>query len=178
MKKVLIVVDYQNDFVSGALGFDEAKKIDENMAKRVKDAINQNELIICTMDTHGQDYLDTLEGKLLPIPHTIKGTDGWKVYGETGKVLASDKNVIYVEKDTFGSNTLLSILKYSIGRNDCEIEIAGVITNMCVISNAVIAKTSLPNAKIKINSSLCAGPDKYLHQAALDVMKSMQMEII
>jgi len=174
MKKIFILVDYQKDFVDGVLGFLKAMELDKKIAKRVHQAYENNEAVICTMDTHYANYLDTQEGKNLPVPHCLDKTLGWEVYGETGKAL---NNPIYVKKVTFGGIGLKEVLE-GLEVEDVEIELCGVITNMCVISTAVICKSILPEAKIIINAELCASFNDELHDQALNVMESMQMQII
>lgn len=179
--KIFMLVDYQNDFVSGGLGFPQAVELDHYIAQRIRQACLDGETIICTMDTHGDDYLQTQEGKKLPVPHCLYPNDGWQVFGESRKELekSSDSaSIHYVKKTTFGSENLISLLKDIAGKEPCQIEIGGVVTNMCVISNAVIAKAALPEADIVINSKLCASFDEHLHAAALSVMSSMQMTVI
>ena len=179
MKKILMIVDYQNDFVTGALGFKEAKELDDKIVARVKQAHENGEMIICTLDTHFTNYLETQEGRKLPVVHCQVFTNGWDIHGETCRALQDTRYpaATYLEKNTFGAIGLQNILKGVTDKN-VQIEICGVVTNMCVISNAVMAKSILPEAEIIINSELCAGPDEYLHKAALDVMRSMQMTII
>lgn len=174
MKKMLLVVDFQKDFVDGSLGFQKAVELDKEIANRIKQAKKDGEIIIFTMDTHKPDYLETQEGKTLPVEHCIEGSDGWKLYGETGKTI---ENPTYVKKPTFGGLGLIEVLKPYENEN-LEIEICGVVTNMCVISNAVICKATLPESPITINSKLCASFDDVLHAKAIDVMQSMQMKII
>ena len=174
MKKMLLVVDFQKDFVDGSLGFSKAVELDRKIANRIKQAKKDGEIIIFTMDTHKPDYLETQEGKTLPVEHCIEGSDGWKLYGETGKTI---ENPTYVKKPTFGGLGLIEVLKPYENEN-LEIEICGVVTNMCVISNAVICKATLPESPITINSNLCASFDDVLHAKAIDVMESMQMKII
>ena len=174
MKKMLLVVDFQKDFVDGSLGFQKAVELDKEIANRIKQAKKDGEIIIFTMDTHKPDYLETQEGKTLPVEHCIEGSDGWKLYGETGKTI---ENPTYVKKPTFGGLGLIEVLKPYENEN-LEIEICGVVTNMCVISNAVICKATLPESPISINSKLCASFDDVLHAKAIDVMQSMQMKII
>ena len=174
MKKMLLVVDFQKDFVDGSLGFSKAVELDRKIANRIKQAKKDGEIIIFTMDTHKPDYLETQEGKTLPVEHCIEGSDGWKLYGETGKTI---ENPTYVKKPTFGGLGLIEVLKPYENEN-LEIEICGVVTNMCVISNAVICKATLPESPITINSNLCASFDDVLHAKAIDVMQSMQMKII
>lgn len=194
MKKLLIVVDYQKDFVDGALGFEKAKTLDKGIAEKVREFIGNGDLVLFTYDTHDKFYLDTQEGKNLPVVHCIEDSEGWQVYGETGKVveeISNLDNATYVTKTTFGSDILLSILQgtYEGGGYHgfmhqylfdeiVEVHICGVVTNMCVISNAVIAKTALPEAKIVIHADLCASFNEDLHNQALNVMEGMQMEIV
>ena len=179
-KKVLVVVDYQKDFVDGALGFESAKNLDKGIAALMKEyAEDENGLIICTFDTHREYYLDTQEGKKLPVEHCIKGTEGWKLYGETEMMeIMYPMKCTRVEKPTFGSGVLLEKLAYIDAADGIEsITLVGVVTNMCVISNAVIAKAACPEAEIIIKKDLVDSFDKELHQKALDVMAAMQMTV-
>lgn len=196
-KRVLVVVDYQNDFVTGALGFESAKNLDEGIAALMKEyAEDENGVILCTFDTHEQNYLETQEGRKLPVEHCIKGTWGWELYGKTGEVeIMYPMKCTRITKPTFGSLKLADALKrlndypkdkekfndgedYTFISNDIEsITLVGVVTNMCVISNAVIAKATCPEAEIIIKKDLCDSFDKELHQKALDVMASMQMTV-
>ena len=179
-KRVLVVVDYQNDFVTGALGFESAKNLDEGIASLMKEyAEDENGLIFCTFDTHEQNYLDTQEGRKLPVEHCIKDTWGWKLYGETEMAeIMYPMKCTRINKPTFGSYDLMRKLD-RIDRMDGveSITLVGVVTNMCVISNAVIAKAACPEAEIIIKKDLVDSFDKELHQKALDVMESMQMTI-
>ena len=166
--KYLIVVDMQNDFISGSLGSDMAKAIVENVVDKVKSFDGE---IIFTRDTHADCYLDTMEGKNLPVVHCVKDTDGWQICPE---LLPYVKNVI--DKVTFGSVDLPNIIAKS---GDIEsIELCGLCTDICVISNAMIAKAAFPEAKIIVDSSCCAGVTMESHQTALDAMKAVQIEII
>lgn len=179
-KRILIVVDYQKDFVDGALGFESAKNLDNGIASLMKEyAEDENGLIFCTFDTHGEDYMSTQEGRKLPIEHCIKGTEGWKLYGDTemAEIMYSTK-CSRIGKPTFGSYELMRRLD-RIDRMDGveSITLVGVVTNMCVISNAVIAKAACPEAEIIIKKDLVDSFDKELHAKAIDVMKSMQMTI-
>jgi len=179
--KVLVVLDYQKDFVDGALGFESAKELDAGIATLVEDYVKAGYIVIFTYDTHGNDYLVKQEGKRLPVEHCIKGTDGWKLYGKVGEV--HDKyedilNVIDVHKPTFGSVGLAKVLNdINVAANIEEITVVGIVTNMCVISNAVIAKAACPEARIVIKKDLVDSFDKEAHQKALDVMATMQMDI-
>ena len=149
MKKLLLVIDYQNDFVNGALGNTYAQQIYENVKKDIISYQNNNDDIIFTLDTHDDNYLNTIEGKYLPIKHCIKGTFGHELYQDI-KFLA--KGYPQIEKQTFGSKQLFDLLK---NKNYDDILIIGVVTNICVISNAIIVKSIFPNADIKIKKELC-----------------------
>ena len=166
--KYLIVVDMQNDFISGSLGSDMAKAIVENVVDKVKSFDGE---IIFTRDTHADCYLDTMEGKNLPVVHCVKDTDGWQICPE---LLPYVKNVI--DKVTFGSVDLPNIIAKS---GDIEsIELCGLCTDICVISNAMILKASFPEVKILVDSSCCAGVTLDSHQNALSAMRMTQIEII
>ncbi len=172
MKKLLLVVDYQNDFVSGALGFKRAEELEEPIAKKIIEYRSAGNDVAFTLDTHGENYMDTREGAGLPIPHCIKGSDGWELYGRI-KSLAEKSDKFFL-KPCFGSAELFEYLKNS--RYD-EIELVGVVTNICVISNAVLAKTALPEAIISVDSACTASGDEALCEQALNVMRSMQINI-
>lgn len=176
MKKLLVVVDYQNDFVDGALGFVGAEKLDEGIYEKVKEYIAHGDYIAYTMDTHLDDYLETREGKALPIPHCIIGTDGWQLYGNTGKLLSLTKNAIALQKYTFGVSPeiMADLTMHDIE----EIEICGLVTNMCVISNVAVFQAKFPNAQITVDASLCDSFDKELHMETLHVLKGMQVNVI
>ena len=166
--KYLIVVDMQNDFISGSLGSDMAKAIVENVVDKVKSFDGE---IIFTRDTHADCYLDTMEGKNLPVVHCVKDTDGWQICPE---LLPYAENVI--DKVTFGSVDLPHIIAKS---GDVEsIELCGLCTDICVISNAMILKASFPEVKISVDSSCCAGVTQESHNNALLAMKMTQIEII
>lgn len=185
-KKILVVVDYQKDFVDGALGFDSAKNLDSGIAELVKSYMESNDIVIFTADTHQENYLNTQEGKKLPVEHCIEGSNGWEFYGKTGKAYHREYEkgkMILCCKETFGSDALMKNLsRLNEGKGNLfnaieSITFVGVVTNMCVISNAVIAKAAYPEAEIIIKKDLVDSFDKELHQKALDVMESMQMTI-
>ena len=171
--KCLIVVDYQVDFVSGALGNPEAAALDAGIAARIRQARAQGEDVIFTFDTHEADYLSTREGKYLPVPHCLRGTAGHELYGQTA--LEQQPGDAAFCKETFGSRALFAHLAE---RGYDAVELCGVVTNICVISNAVLAKTALPEADVAVNAALCASNDPALHQMALEVMQSFQVNII
>lgn len=170
MKKLLIVIDFQKDFVNGSLGFPEAEVLEERIAAKISEYANDD--IIYTLDTHGNDYMNTLEGALLPVPHCIKGTDGHRLYGKIGELL---KDKVCFEKNTFPS---LELGKYLEEKKYDSIELCGLVSNICVLSNAVIAKAACPEAEIIVSSALTASADTILHQKALDVMRGLQITVI
>ncbi len=174
MKKILIVVDMQNDFIDGALGTSEAEAIVDKCAEKIR---SFNGGIIVTYDTHYGDYLETQEGKKLSIPHCIKGTRGWELNLKIQKAL-SNKDFITVEKETFGSVKLPHIIKDNFDLTDTEIEFIGLCTDICVVSNALIVKAAYPDMKICANSQCMAGVTVEKHNAAIEVMKSCQIEIL
>jgi len=179
MNKYLIVVDMQNDFISGSLGTDEAKAILPAVKKKIEETIG-NKSIFFTMDTHFSDYLETPEGKALPVPHCIKDTEGWEIAHDLLDVFESRKlKPASVIKNTFGSVELAHILE-DIDRKEKikEIELIGLCTDICVISNALLLKAFFPGIKISVDASCCAGVTPASHENALDAMKMCQIEII
>ena len=169
--KLLVVVDMQVDFVNGALGTAEAAAIVENVVKKVKEEKEQGGQIIFTLDTHEENYLETAEGKNLPVKHCIRGTEGWKLIPEL-RILAEDATVI--EKPTFGSTKLAHLV--ASGNYD-EIELIGLCTDICVISNALLVKASVPETPISVDASCCAGVTPESHKNALEAMKMCQITI-
>lgn len=172
MKRCLIVVDYQNDFVIGSLGFKAAELLESRIAEKTEEYRTNGDDVIFTLDTHGFNYLETYEGKHLPVKHCINGTDGHSLYGKVGKIKAESDRVFL--KNTFGSDDLYMYLKKNIYSS---IELVGVVTNICVISNAVLAKTAQPETEITVDASCVASNDEYLNEAALRVMESLQINI-
>lgn len=173
MKKLLLVVDFQNDFVDGALGFLGAEKLDEVIVEKIIKYLNNGDDVIFTLDTHYDNYLNTQEGKKLPIIHCIEGTYGHEVYGNTSKYVKDAKQVFL--KNTFGS---LDLGNYLAKENYDEIELAGLVTNMCVISNAIIAKSALPEARIVIDKNASKSFDEDLHNKTFEILKGIQVDII
>lgn len=173
MKKVLVVVDMQKDFVDGALGTPEAQEIVDGVCEKI---VAFNGDIYVTYDTHSDNYLETQEGKNLPVAHCIKGTSGWEL-DEKVKASLKDKDYVCVEKPTFGSFDLPSIIKNKSG-DDIEIELIGLCTDICVVTNALILKASFPEKPISVISDCCAGVTVESHNAALNTMKSCQIAII
>ena len=173
MPRCLIVVDYQNDFVSGALGFPGAELLDPAIAEKIKQYRANGDIVIFTFDTHGEDYLKTQEGRNLTIPHCIKGTTGHGLYGETAKLILDTDKRFY--KPTFGSGELYEYLKATPFES---IELVGLVSNICVISNAVLAKTAQPETPIIVDSDCTASHDTKLNEAALAVMKGLQIRVV
>lgn len=174
MKKILIVVDMQNDFVDGALGSSEAVAIVDNVVKKIK---NFDGDIYATYDTHFENYMDTNEGKNLPVPHCIKGTDGWKLNDKVQEAL-NVKKYEKIEKITFGSVDLPEIIKKNYDINDMEIELVGLCTDICVVSNALLLKANFPEITVKVDASCCAGVTPDSHIASLTTMKMCQINVI
>ena len=173
MKKALIVVDYQKDFVNGSLGFPKAETLDKAIADKIQEYRSSSGDIIVTLDTHAENYLETQEGKNLPVIHCVRGTDGWKLFGETAKrIQQTDRRF---EKETFGS---LALAEYLKEQSYERVELVGVVTNICVISNAVLAKAALPNAQIIVDAVCTASNDNTMNEKALDVMEGIQIKVI
>lgn len=173
MSKILIVVDMQNDFVDGALGSSEAVEIVENVVEKIRGFDGR---IFVTLDTHEEDYLDTLEGRNLPVVHCIKGTEGWKLNHEVEKALEG-KDFTIVEKPTFGSVKLVDILGEYVDC-DTEIELVGLCTDICVVSNALLLKANFHETPISVDASACAGVTVEAHNAALSTMKSCHINVV
>ncbi len=172
MKKLLIVVDMQNDFVTGVLGSKDAKRIVPNVVKKVQEAKKQGVDIIFTQDTHKENYMETQEGKKLPVPHCMKGTKGWEIIPELAEIA---KECLCLEKPAFGCATMVH---KTVRKKYEQIELVGVCTDICVISNAIIMKTALPEAEICVDASCCAGVTPESHENALQAMKMCQITIL
>ena len=172
MKTCLLVIDYQNDFINGALGFPGADQLADGIKQLIDRYHQAKEDVIFTFDTHDQDYLETQEGQRLPIKHCIQGTVGHRLYPSIDDAKNKTDKVFF--KPTFGSLELANYLK---NQGYQEISIVGLVTNICVISNAVLAKAALPEATIIIYKNLIASFDESLHEKTLDVMESLQMDI-
>ena len=175
--KVLIVVDMQNDFINGALGTKEAEAIVPNVVKRIEECKAEGCTIIVTMDTHTEDYMDTMEGKHLPVPHCIKNTKGWSLHPDIENALRGYKPKYCVYKHSFGT-TKFANLKNIVNVDDMEIELIGLCTDICVVSNALRLKAFFPENELSVRASCCAGVTPALHQAALDTMRSCQINIL
>ena len=173
MKKLLVVVDMQEDFVRGALGTKEAQAIVPNVVKKIEDWDGD---IIVTQDTHYKNYLDTREGKYLPVKHCIEGTPGHKINDKVFDALVNrQKNFAFLNKITFGSTALPEIIR---GQNFDYIELIGICSDICVVSNAMLLKANYPETDITVDASCCAGVTPESHKAALLTMKMCQINII
>ncbi len=169
--KILIVVDMQNDFIDRALGTKEAVGIVENVAKKIQGFDGK---VIFTKDTHQKNYLETQEGKNLPVEHCIRGSEGWQL---SSALPVKEDDVIF-EKPTFGSTDLGEYLKKLAEDAEIEeIEVIGLCTDICVISNALLIKAFLPEVKISVDASCCAGVTPESHKNALEAMKMCQIQI-
>lgn len=172
-RKILIVVDMQNDFVNGALGSDEAAAIVDNVVNRINEFDGE---IIVTYDTHKDNYMETREGKYLPVPHCIENTQGWQLNAKVEKAISS-KSVIKIKKPTFGSTELVDILS-EVNEKDTEVTLVGLCTDICVVSNALLLKANYPEMDINVEAGCCAGVTPKKHEAALETMRSCQINVI
>lgn len=172
MKKALIVVDYQHDFVSGSLGFPGAVELEGRIERKIVDCLAEQASLLFTFDTHAPDYLSTQEGRKLPVPHCEKGTDGWKLYGAVAKYLP--KAAACFEKTTFGSLELAEYLKAS---GFDVVELVGLVSNICVLSNAILAKAALPEAEIVVDAACTASADASMNEKALDILQGVQVVV-
>lgn len=169
MSKLLIVVDMQKDFIDGALGTSEAQAIVPNVKNEIESFDGD---VVFTFDTHSSIYLDTQEGKNLPVPHCIKGTEGWKLDKAIEPLSAGKK---CFEKPTFGS---VELAEFVTNNDYTEVTLIGLCTDICVISNAMLIKAFLPEVKVSVKSSCCAGVTPESHENALSAMKMCQINII
>ena len=172
MRKILIVIDMQNDFIDAALGTKEAVSIVEAVKEKIRSFPAED--VIATMDTHDEGYMQTQEGKNLPVMHCIKGTDGWKIRPDIAELLTGAR--IY-EKPTFGSTALAADLKDLSEKEEIELELIGLCTDICVVSNALLLKASMPEVKISVDAACCAGVTPQKHLAALETMRSCQIDV-
>ena len=173
MRKILVVVDMQNDFIDGALGTAEAVAIVENVKARIREYDPAD--VFVTMDTHAPDYLETQEGRNLPVEHCIKGTKGWQIRSDIASLLPDWH--IY-EKPTFGSVALAKDMAEIASKEEIEIEVLGLCTDICVVSNALMLKAYMPEVQISVDPSCCAGVTPESHEAALKTMQMCQIRIM
>lgn len=174
MRKVLVVVDMQKDFVDGALGSNEAVAIVDNVVNKINEFDGE---IIVTYDTHQENYMETREGKYLPVPHCIENTDGWQLNNKVANALGNKKEITIIHKPTFGSTELVKLFSYE-DEKDVEVTLIGLCTDICVVSNAMLLKANYPEMNIVVDVSCCAGVTVESHNAALTTMKMCQIDVI
>lgn len=173
MRKVLVVVDMQKDFVDGALGSNEAVAIVDNVVNKINEFDGE---IIVTYDTHQDNYMETREGKYLPVPHCIENTDGWLLNDKVENALVG-KGATRIKKPTFGSVKLVDVLS-DVDEKNTEVTLIGLCTDICVVSNAMLLKANYPEMNIVVDASCCAGVTVESHNAALTTMKMCQIDVI
>ena len=173
MRKILVVVDMQNDFIDGALGTAEALAIVENVKARIREYDPAD--VFVTMDTHAPNYLETQEGRNLPVEHCIKGSNGWQIRSDIASLLPDWH--IY-EKPTFGSVALANDIAEIAAAEEIEIEVLGLCTDICVVSNALMLKAYMPEVQISVDPSCCAGVTPESHEAALKTMQMCQIRMM
>ena len=173
MRKILVVIDMQNDFIDGSLGTKEAQQIVPRVVEKMKEYDPWN--IYLTRDTHYENYLDTQEGRNLPVEHCIEGTHGWQLNDAVAK--AAEKATV-IDKPTFGSNRLAGILMTERAQEALEIELVGLCTDICVITNAMMTKGALPEVPLFVRADCCAGVTPESHETALNAMKTCQISIL
>ena len=174
MNRYLFVIDYQNDFVDGALGFPGAEKLDEKIAAKVRAYGKGN--VLFTRDTHFENYMDTREGKNLPVPHCIKGSFGWEVYGETAKALAVVEAKA-IDKLVFVMDVAAPATAAVLPESADEIELVGLVSNICVVSNAVVLQSKYPDATIIVDAASTDSFDKGLNEKVLDGLAGFQVKV-
>ena len=175
MNRYLFVIDYQNDFVNGALGFPGAELLDEKIAAKVR-AYGKDHVLF-TRDTHFENYLTTREGKNLPVEHCIKGSHGWQVYGETAKAL-EEVGAKAIDKLVFGMDVSDPAVAAVLPEAADEIELVGLVSNICVVSNAVVLQSKYPEATMIVDAACTDSFDKGLHEKVLDVLAGFQVKVI
>ena len=170
MKKLLIVIDMQNDFIDGALGTPEAEAIVDAVKDKIRSYPPAD--VFATMDTHGPEYLSTQEGRFLPVEHCIRGTDGWEIRPDIAELLTE---ATIFEKPTFGSTQMAGAIRDLPDVE--EVEMIGLCTDICVVSNALLLKAYMPELRISVDAACCAGVTPEKHLAALETMRSCQIEV-
>ena len=174
MNKLLVVVDYQQDFVSGALGFAGAQALEQPILRRVRKTLDEGGKVLFTRDTHDETYLSTREGRFLPVPHCIQGTPGWHLEGELAAYEGGGiPGVAFLNKPTFGAANIADVARDLCGGEPDEIELCGVVTSICVVSNAVLLHSSFLNAQITLLAGLSAAPDPADQAAAERLLRGM-----
>lgn len=172
MRRLLLVIDMQNDFIDGALGTPEAEAIVDRVVKEIQQYPAAD--ILATRDTHPENYLETQEGRHLPVVHCVKGTSGWEL---NDKIAAALKGAIVIDKPTFGSKELAERVVAFAQNDDLDITLVGLCTDICVVSNALLLKAFLPETPIRVIADCCAGVTPESHRAALDTMRMCQIQI-
>ena len=176
MKKVLVVIDMQNDFIDGALGTGEAVAIVPAVVDEIRKDYN---LVIATRDTHYEDYLNTNEGRHLPVAHCIKDSDGWQIADGVMSALNEKEELKIIDKPTFGTADLCQILMaYDAENGIGSITLIGLCTDICVVTNALLIKTAFPETPVYVKPDCCAGVTPETHDAALQTMKMCQVDLI
>ena len=175
MNRYLFVIDYQNDFVDGALGFPGAEKLDEKIAAKIRSYGKGH--VLFTRDTHFENYLSTREGRNLPVVHCIKGSHGWQVYGDTATALA-EVEAAAIDKLVFGMDVTDPAIAAVLPETADEIELVGLVSNICVVSNACVLQSRYPEATITVDAACTDSVDKTLHEKVLDVLEGFQVKII
>lgn len=176
--KVFVMIDMQNDFISGVLGNSETCAVLPKMIEKIQNLLNSGCEMLYTMDTHAENYMETQEGRNLPVPHCIKGTEGWEIPEELKKVMGSIPHERRIEKSTFGAKNLPDKILEICGKVPDEIELAGVCTDICVISNAILLKSFFPDTLITVSGDCCAGTSVESHIRAIEAMKMCQINVI
>ena len=178
MKKLLVVVDYQKDFVDGALGFPGAEKLEPGILQAVEDTLSAGGSVLFTRDTHGEDYLDTREGRGLPVPHCVAGTPGHQLYGRLHRYETEAlPRTALLDKPTFGSPDIAAAAEKLCGGPPEDIALCGLVTDICVIANAVILHTAFPGAQVKVLESLVGSGNAEGAAKALDVMRGLHIQV-
>lgn len=175
MNRYLFVIDYQNDFVDGALGFPGAEKLDAKIAAKVRSYGKGK--VLFTRDTHFENYLETREGRNLPVVHCIKGSEGWQVYGETAKAL-EEVEAPGIDKLVFGMDVTDPATAAVLPETADEIELVGLVSNICVVSNAVVLQSKYPEATIIVDAQCTDSFDKSLNEKVLDILTGFQVKVI
>ena len=173
MRKLLLVIDMQKDFIDGALGTPEAAAIVDRVTEEIGKYPPEN--VFATRDTHPENYLETQEGRNLPVVHCVKGTAGWTL---NEKVAAALEGAEIIDKPTFGSVVLAERLAEMAREEDLEITLVGLCTDICVVSNALLVKAFLPETPVRVIAAACAGVTPASHAAALETMKMCQVQVL
>ena len=172
MRKILLVIDMQNDFIDGALGTPEAAAVVDRVAAEIGKYPAED--VFATRDTHAENYLDTQEGRNLPVAHCVKGTSGWEL---NPKIAAALGDAVIIDKPAFGSKELAERMARLAREDELDITLVGLCTDICVVSNALLIKAFLPETPVRVISACCAGVTPESHQAALSTMRMCQIQV-